>query len=395
MRPTLLLLLLALLIPAAPAVAAKKVRKGPAGLAFYTPPKKLGAKHGDAIWARKLSGDAALKSAKSNRLILYRSQRADGSASPVSGAVSIPKGKAPKKGWPVVTYAHGTTGIADQCAPSRDAKAASVHGLNAYAYPLLNRWLKAGYAVVRTDYIGLGTPGDHFFLNGLEEGRSTLDIVRAAHQLDRRISLKRVVISGHSQGGHAALWAASLASTYTRDVKVRGTVAFAPASHIADQAGLLRAVGTPGGGLSAFVGMIARSIDEPNPQLALPTGFGPEATAAYPATLTECYSDLSDSSSWGGIPLNAIFRSDFDLAPFQAAVDKTDPDELKIKAPVLIEQGSADATVLPGFTDALAAHYKELGNKVTYKRYDGVSHGGIVDAAAKDSTSRLRKWLKR
>ena len=56
MRPTLLLLLLALLIPAAPAVAAKKVRKGPAGLAFYTPPKKLGAKHGDAIWARKLKG---------------------------------------------------------------------------------------------------------------------------------------------------------------------------------------------------------------------------------------------------------------------------------------------------------------------------------------------------
>ena len=170
-------------------------------------------------------------------------------------------------------------------------KSTSVHTLNSYAYPLLNRWLKAGYAVVRTDYTGLGTPGDHYFLNGLEEGRSTLDIVRAAKKLDKRLDLKHVVIGGHSQGGHAALWAASLAPSYTPDVKVRGTVAFAPASHIADQAGLLRTVSTPGGGLSAFVGMIARSIDGANAQLGVPSGFGPEATAVYPATLTECYSD--------------------------------------------------------------------------------------------------------
>jgi pimeloyl-ACP methyl ester carboxylesterase len=395
MKPTLLLVLFALLIPASPAIAAKKVRKGPAGLAFYKPPKKLPARHGDAVWARKLKGEAALKSARSNRVVLYRSQRADGSKTAVSGVVSVPRGKAPKKGWPVITYAHGTTGIADQCAPSRDERSASVHGLNAYAYPLLNRWLKAGYAVVRTDYIGLGTPGDHFFLNGLEEGRSTLDIVRAAHELDKHISLKRVVISGHSQGGHAALWAASLAPKYAPDVKVRGTVAFAPASHIADQAGLLRAVSTPGGGLSGFVGMIARSIDEASPQLALPTGFGPEAAALYPATVTECYSDLSSAGSWGGLPLNKIFREDFDLAPFQAAVDKTDPDELKIKAPVLIEQGTADATVLPPFTDQLASHYKQLGNKVTYKTYQDVTHGGIVDAAAKDATKQAGKWLKK
>jgi pimeloyl-ACP methyl ester carboxylesterase len=392
MRPTLLLVLVALLLPAAPAVAAKKVRKGPAGTAFYTPPSKLpGSKHGDAVWARKLKGSAALKSARSNRLILYRSQRADGKVTAVSGIVSVPKGKAPKKGWPVITYAHGTTGIADRCAPSRDGG----NELSTYAYPLLNRWLKAGYAVLRTDYTGLGTPGTHLYLNGLEEGRSTLDIVRAAKRLDKRLNVKDVVISGHSQGGHAALWAASLAPRYTPEVKVRGTVAFAPASHLADQSNLLRAVTTPQGGLGAIVGMIARSIDEANPQLALPSGFGPEATAAYPATLTECYGPLSEATSWGGIPLSKIFRDDYDLARLIGAVDKTDPDELKIKSPVLIEQGTADGTVLPPFTDQLAERYKQLGNKVTYKRYDGVTHGGIVDAAAKDSSRQAGKWLKR
>ena len=41
----------------APSVAAAKVRTGPAGVAFYTPPSPLpGRAHGDLIWARPLTG---------------------------------------------------------------------------------------------------------------------------------------------------------------------------------------------------------------------------------------------------------------------------------------------------------------------------------------------------
>ena len=74
-------------------------------------------KHGALIWARKQTGAAALKGGAGNRLILYRSTGADGKATAVSGAVAIPKGKAPKGGWPVITWAHGTTGIADSARP--------------------------------------------------------------------------------------------------------------------------------------------------------------------------------------------------------------------------------------------------------------------------------------
>jgi hypothetical protein len=136
--------------------------------------------------------------------VKYRSVGVDGKAINVSGVVSLPKGKPPKNGWPVITYDHGTTGIADQCAPSRDSLSNPAHVYNSYAYPLLNRWLKAGYAVVRTDYQGLGTAGAHQYLVGVAEGRSTLDIVRAARKLDKRVG-NRFAIAGHSQGGHAAL----------------------------------------------------------------------------------------------------------------------------------------------------------------------------------------------
>ena len=209
MRPTLLLVLVALLLPAAPAVAAKKVRKGPAGTAFYTPPSKLpGSKHGDAVWVRKLKGPAALKSAKANRLILYRSQRADGKVTAVSGIVSVPKGKAPKKGWPVITYAHGTTGIADQCAPStrRDRQpGAPQHVRLPAAQPLAEGGLRRpAHGLQGPRHAGHPpVPRRH------AEGRTTLDIVRAARKFDKHLN-KPFAICGHSQGGHAALWAAKL-----------------------------------------------------------------------------------------------------------------------------------------------------------------------------------------
>src|ERR1700749_227428 len=154
-RLALLFSLLAITVAGAASPAVAKVRTGPSGLAFYKPPHKLpGKHHGDAVWVRALHGSAALKGGSSNQLILYRSVDASGKNVAVSGTITLPKGKAPKGGWPVLTYAHGTTGIADICAPSRSG--ASL--LSSYIYPTLRQWLKAGFAVVRTDYQGLGTP---------------------------------------------------------------------------------------------------------------------------------------------------------------------------------------------------------------------------------------------
>src|SRR4051794_11706353 len=249
----------AALVLAAPASAAT-VPKGPAGLDFYKTPGSLPAGHGTPIQWRKLTGEAVLKHAASNRLLLYRSTSADGGAVAVSGTVAVPKGKAPKGGWPVVSWAHGTVGIADACAPS-------IAGMpGRYDSPLLDTWLKAGYAVVRTDYEGLGVPNvTHPYLIGLSEGQSVLDMVRAARQLDAKLG-KRLLIAGHSQGGQAALWAASLARKWTPELTLRGTLAFAPVSHVGEQAPLLTAVTQPSS-LTAFGALILRGIDAAKPSL--------------------------------------------------------------------------------------------------------------------------------
>ena len=139
-----------------------------------------------------------------------------------------------KGGWPVISYGHGTTGIADQCAPTRNTPGGPAESYISYTDDILNSWLDAGYAIARSDYEGLGTPGTHPFLVGKSSGRGILDIVRAAHRLNPRIS-KKFVITGHSQGGHAALFAADQALTWTPDLQLKGTVAYAPASQLKEQ----------------------------------------------------------------------------------------------------------------------------------------------------------------
>ncbi len=362
------------------------VKQGPAGDAFYTPPSALpSGAHGTPIWQRKLTGAPVLKSAKSNTLLLYTSSGLDNKAVAVSGDVAIPKGKAPKGGWPVISWAHGTVGIADACAPSKIGTQAN------YDSPLLNSWLKAGYAVVRTDYEGLGTPGPHPYLIGSSEGRSTLDMVRAARKLNPDIG-SQLVIAGHSQGGQAALFAASLAKKWTPELKLDGTVAFAPVSHLSQQSTLLGALTQPGG-LAPLAAMILRGVDIGDPSLNVQSYLSDAAKALYPQIDEKCLDGLSQPDSFGSISPAGLVREGADVGPVTAALAKLDdPDKLKIAGPVLIEQGKADTTVLPTFTASLAG---ELNAKVTYKTYAGVDHAGAVvkKAPSSDATKAIKKLL--
>jgi pimeloyl-ACP methyl ester carboxylesterase len=389
MPRALLAAVLAAVLLAAPASA--DVRHGPRGAAFYKPPKHLHGKHGGLIWARGQSGKDALKGARTNELLLYRSKDLHGKETAVSGSLSLPKGKAPKGGWPIITYAHGTTGSADACAPTRGYDESK---LTSYAFPLLRGWLKAGYAVVRTDYDGLGTPGVHQYLGGESEGRSVLDAVRAARAFAPHKLSKRYVIAGHSQGGHAALFAAAAAKTYLPGLKLRGTVAFAPASHLKTQFQTIINVSSAGGGLGGIVALGLRGVDTADPGLHVQGLMTPPAAALYPQTKTRCYDALSKPDSFGGLPLNQFLDKNRDLTPLLNLLGENDPEHLRMRTPLRIEQGTADGTVFESFTKLLVDEYKTNNVPVVYKTYDGVTHGGIVNAAAGDAGAWISKRLK-
>ena len=163
--------------------------------------------------------------------VLYRSMGQDGSNVPVSGMVLAPAatgsgspGPTPTfgiDGQPILAWAHGTTGLADPCAPSRD-------GVNGLGYDPLLPLVRGGFVITATDYEGLGTAGIHPYLVGSSEGRSVLDSIRAAQELVMEGAVTPTVVIGISQGGHAALWAGELADAYAPELNLTGVVAASP-----------------------------------------------------------------------------------------------------------------------------------------------------------------------
>jgi alpha-beta hydrolase superfamily lysophospholipase len=357
------------------------VRPGPSGLAFYHPPKSPTGGHGSLIWARKAHGLVPLANAAWTKLVLYTSVTAGGKLTAVSGSVSVPKGRPPKGGWPVISYAHGTTGTADVCAPSRNHEGDPVTGYISYVDPQLNAWLAAGYAVVRTDYQGLGTPGPHRYLIGAAEGRSVLDIVRAARQLDPGIG-KRFLISGHSQGGHAALFAAGEAKRYVPGLALRGTVAYAPPSHLKEQATLLPAFTSPSGftALAALIVQGAATKSTPSAPIHPEAFLSDQVLGYYPLVNQLCLPALSAPNRLGGIAPSTMLRPGANTTALFRVLAKQNP-AVKTAPPVLVAQGSADTTVFKQFTDLLVGELNGVGDKLTYDVYPGVDHGGIVAAS--------------
>ena len=366
-----------------------KPERGPAGAKFYEPPK-LPKGHGSLIWQRRATGLAPLDGASSNRLVLYTSRTVSGSAIAVSGSISIPRGKPPKGGWPVISWGHGTTGAADPCAPTRASATAPVAPYITYIEPILEGFLDAGYAVVRSDYEGLGTPGRHPYLVSVAEGRSVVDIVSAARDLDPDLS-KRYVLAGHSQGGHAVLGGAGLAKGWAPELKLRGTVAYAPASHMEEQAQSLSALTSPSP-LSALAALILEGAIAGDAELKPDLLLQPAALALFPQANRTCLPELGASSSFGGIAPADLVRDDAETAELFSFLGKQNP-AVRTSAPILMLQGTADTTVFPFFTDLLNDELLALGDAVTYTEYPGVGHGEIPYAAEDEAMAFIERRL--
>ncbi|MGL4306743.1 MAG: lipase family protein, partial [Mycobacteriaceae bacterium] len=166
--------------------------------------------------------------------ILYRSTTDSLAPTGVSGVVltsSIPwVGSRPR---PIIGYAVGTRGLADQCAPSRQILDRGQPGVNPEdeLIPILSLIVQ-GYSVVVTDYIGLGTPGIHSYLNGEEGGKALLDAVRAAQNLGlpELTDQSPVALYGNSQGGNAVSGAAEHAKEYSPELNIKAAAAVIPAN---------------------------------------------------------------------------------------------------------------------------------------------------------------------
>lgn len=318
-------------------------------------------------------------SAADSVVMTYKMLGVNGKEVQATSLVFTPKTPVPKDGWPIVIWAHGTTGVADVCAPSKNTITGST-------FSLITDLLDAGYVVVAPNYEGLGEPSGeeaHPFLNVKSEAYSITDAVVATRSwLRGKVSDKWVTV-GHSQGGQAALGAAQYASR--AQLNYKGTVAVAPASNLktifdfgteyakklpspAEKIGIYASLNTYGA-------LIVEGMQsQPNPATYAQV-FQAEAeiTAADASTLCATPLGVEFATEMGqAYPSNPtlfgyLTQTNFMQVPTVSTfINKTaQPLTVKVTTPIKIYQGQLDTTVPIVATTQLIQSAKAFGTKIT------------------------------
>ena len=313
--------------------------------------------------------------------VVYRSTSdADGSTTIVSGAVFIPGGRPPPGGWIVLAYAHGTSGINNECGPSLSP---NLFG----TAPMIAGYLKAGYAVAAPDYQGLGEPGIHVYLDAKAAGYNVIDAVRALHNARPGVISNRWVAVGGSQGGGASWAAAEQAPVYAPELHLIAAVNAVPAANIA--------------------GYAQKAADE---------SMTPTQTAAYvwilmaqsrvhPELDMDLYRRGSVQKNWEALSMcfgsRAQERNDDvakvkpdEVRPSTAAAMRKLADLLaamalpqrKADAPMLVIYAGKDEYIEPAWTHAAIVQACRMGSRIEVDFQPDKGHGSF-------DASRILPWL--
>ena len=271
----------------------------------------------------------------------------------MTGLVAVPAATPPEGGYPVVSWAHGTDGMADRCAPSLDP------GANV---GIANLLLDQGWVITATDYVGEGTPGLMPYIAGESAARNAIDIVRAARSIpDTRIA-PTYIVWGHSQGGHTAMHADRIGADYAPDLDLRGVVAGAPPSQFPLLYDFLKQSPFKHYLLMAGAGINAAYGDERAPLDAILT---PEGMKLLPILDQGCVGEVGDRLA----PIDAttlVKMNPFEDERWKKVLTEDDPQSFPKASPVplLIIHGGNDEQIPTVSSEWLTKHLCDIGQDV-------------------------------
>ncbi|MBF0687988.1 MAG: DUF308 domain-containing protein [Cellulomonas sp.] len=341
---------------------------------FYAAPADVPAEPGRLLRSEPFASAEVPADAAAWR-ILYTTTREDGTPTVASGLVVAPRAATGANAGPadVVAWAHGTTGVTPGCAPS-----VLPDGLAAGAMFVVDDVLAQGWALVATDYAGLGTDGPHAYLVGRAAAYDVLDAVRAAHELEDVALSDRNVVWGHSQGGGAALWTGIVAPEYAPDVELLGVAALAPASNPSALLAHLPEVSVG----ALFAAYLAQGYATTYPDVRLDDVVRPGARVIVQEMAQRCLAErgvvvsaltalLLDQPVWE--------HADPYTGAFGERLDENVPSG-PIPAPLLVAQGTTDSIVVASSQDEYVDERCAAGYAVDHRSYAGLDHVDLVEA---------------
>ncbi len=345
---------------------------------FYAWEGTIPATPGRLLRQERLETTLGLAHAGAQVRMLYSSTDGiDGhSAVAVSGLFFMPKGEPPEGGWPLLAWAHETTGMADVCAPSWSGYSLAVE-------TFLNTWLARGFAVVATDYQGLGTPGAHPYMAVRPGAYGVLDSIRAVQGAFPGVG-RKVLLVGYSQGAGAVFEAAAVQRSYAAELDIRGTIATGIPFSAEETAAARRAIG----GLTAsnlvyplLIGLVAQQVD---PSLRAADMFAEPALGLFELNRRGCVWQLVLE-----VLAARVTRGEGVRPGYAKALDAIAPllaySSMRLPQPLFVGIGAEDRDAPARLQLALVKQSCEAGTTVEAHLYAGMSHFAAVNRSVADA----------
>ena len=339
---------------------------------FYETPKPLPpGKPGELIQSAP-ANDYFLSADFAAYRILYHSRSASDQDVAVSGVVLVPEKTPPKEGWPVIAWAHGFTGAGRQCAPSLLR--------NLHSGPFFSMYINLGYAVVATDYAGLGTDSRNAVMDVPSNANDLINSIPAARTAVPQLS-KRWVVMGPYMGANAAI-AVSEMEGRLRDPNYFGAVAISGIADLAevyDRLSKEQALG--------MLSVLAYGVKTVYPEFTVGDMLREKALPAYQDVGETCGS-LGKSVD---LPVADLLKPSWNSNRFVVQFfDRNTLGRTPADGPLLIIEDEGDPSFPPSLAVPVVARLCKQGDRVQVNRFSDPGPGQVLGGSVRDQMS----WIE-
>ena len=329
---------------------------------------------GDLIRSMKFDGYNLPEGIEATR-ILYGTTTSQGKLVTGSGVVLVPQGEPPQDGWPIIAWAHGSSGVTRRCAPSLMAEC-----LSDYETPCI--YAEKGYAVLAPDYAGLGTDYPVNYMDRLSNGWDVIHGVTAARKAVPDLGSKWVAL-GHSAGAHAMRGVAEL-QVVINDPSYLGVVAV---SGLGDKRTPMVVLSKEAAFLAIYLteAVKARYPDFDHVEILTERGL-----ELFDKLRTACSGPGTPRPTEPPIEGSEILVENWENNPYITKYFKMDESgQEKYRGPVLVINGENEPPLVKANDIEAAKRMCEQGVDVQLKIIRGANHFTLLV----DSINEQMKWI--
>jgi len=301
--------------------------------------------------------------------ILYHSRSAGGEDVAVSGVVLLPDGTAPAGGWPIIAWAHDFTGSARECAPSL------LKNLN--QGPLLSMYANLGYAVVVSDYAGLGPNSPHADLDARSHAMDVIHSVAAARAALPQLGSKWVA-AGYAQGAVVVV-AVGEAAGKTGDANYTGGIAI---SGVAEPREFFEHLATQGADYLPFV-FLAHGIKTVFPEFLVEDMLTAQGMQLYQNIGHSCEVKVGRE-----LMASDLLKPDWESnSHVQSFFSRNALGTRPVHGPLLVIHGEADADVPSALAKKAVTRLCVQKDRVLFVKYPGLNGSAALSNSVSEQTS--------